>query len=305
MAKSAQRPEDGDPEIADAASLFHDETPDRPASTEASRDVSSHSDDVFDVVGADEDDAKPAPPPRPIPRPAPRAKPSPKETKEASERRTVEESARVDQVWSRGAEWGSTLVLLAIAGLVFAALIYFTFSVDHLGRSFLLVLVCGAVWVLLTYPIVITLERPVRMTPEQAVKDFHTAISHHFPHFRRMWLLLSSVGQSAPEFQSFPEFQQYWKARLAALRAGRVQGTTPLAFEVESFKAEKSAGKSYIEASYTISVYVRGKTEDGPIESVRVESSLVKGPDGMWYLNQGTLPSGKSAEPKVQADPEW
>lgn len=305
MAKSSQRPEDGDPEIADAASLFHDETPGRPASTQPRRAVSSEPGDVFDVVGADEPDAEPVPPPRPVPRPAPRARPSPKQDKAVSARRAAEEAARVDQVWSRGAEWGSTLVLLAIAGLVFAALIYFTFSVDRLGLSFLIILACGAVWVLLTYPIVVTLERPIRMTPEQAVKDFHAAISHHFPHFRRMWLLLSSVGQSAPEFQSFPEFQQYWKTRLAGLRAGRVQGKTPLAFEVESFKAEKSAGKSYIEASYTISVYVRGKTEAGPIESVRIESSLVKGPDGMWYLNQGTLPVGKSGASGVQPDPEW
>lgn len=303
MAKSPQRLEDGDPEIADAAPLFHDETPDRTARARPGRVVTSQSDDVFDVVGAD--GAEPVPPPGPIPRAAPRVKPPPKQTKEASARLAVEEAARVDQVWSRGVEWGPTLVLLAIAASGFAALVYFTFSVDRLGLSILLILVCGTVWVLLTYPIVITLERPVRMTPEQAVKDFHAAISHHFPHYRRMWLLLSSVGRSDPEFHTFPEFQRYWKTRLAGLRDGRVQGTTPLTFEVEGFKAEKSAGKTYIEASYTISVYVRGKAEEGPIESVRLKSSLVKGPDGMWYLNRGTLPSGKAVETRARADQEW
>ena len=27
------------------------------------------------------------------------------------------------------------------------------------------------------------------MTPEQAVKDYFAALSHHVPHYRRMWLL--------------------------------------------------------------------------------------------------------------------
>ena len=34
------------------------------------------------------------------------------------------------------------------------------------------------------------------MTPEQAVKDYYAAASHHFPHYRRMWLLLSADGQA-------------------------------------------------------------------------------------------------------------
>ncbi|MBX6313951.1 MAG: hypothetical protein IRY99_13695, partial [Isosphaeraceae bacterium] len=208
----------------------------------------------------------------------------------APTRAALDESARVDQVWSRGAEWGSTLFVLAIVGVAVASLVYMTFSVDNLALPFTILLVGGTAWVLLSYPILITLERPIRITPEQAVKDFYAALSHHVPHFRRMWLLLSSAGRSSPHFHTFSEFKKYWKDRLAQIRGDRVKGMTPLSFQVENFKSEKSVGKNYVSAKFTVSAYVRGHQNEGPLESVRVETGLVKGPDNMWYLNQGTLP---------------
>ena len=68
-------------------------------------------------------------------------------------------------------------------------------------------------------------------------------LSHHVPHFRRMWLLLSTAGRISAAFGSFEGFKGYWKEQLARLRKGHAGPLTPLVFEVINFKAEKSAGK--------------------------------------------------------------
>src|SRR5437016_3878019 len=85
-----------------------------------------------------------------------------------------------------------------------------------------------------------------RRTPEQALRDFYNAASHHFPHHRRMWLLLSSSGRESYDFHSFGEFSAYWKKRLAQLRKGKGGSTAPLAFEIDAFKSEKSAGQTRV-----------------------------------------------------------
>ena len=90
------------------------------------------------------------------------------------------------------------------------------------SSSCLLILALGgAATVLLSYPMLITLERPVRITPEQAVTDFYAAASHHFPHYRRMWLLLSALGRESGRFSSFEDFRDHWKGRIERLEAGR------------------------------------------------------------------------------------
>jgi hypothetical protein len=202
----------------------------------------------------------------------------------------LEPSEAVEQVWTRGAEWAGTLLLLVAAGCVSFVLIYGLISAEMFSLAFLALLASGLVLAVLSYPILITLERPVRITPEQAVRDFYAALSHHVPHYRRMWLLLSREGRVSGAFASFEGFRSYWKARLAQLRQGRASGWTPLKFQVEDFKAEKSAGKTDIEATYTVKVSVRGRVAEGPVETVRVRTTLVKGPDRMWYLDRGTLP---------------
>jgi hypothetical protein len=143
---------------------------------------------------------------------------------------------------------------------------------------------------ILSYPLAITLERPVRITPEQAAKDYYTALSHFMPHTRRMWLLLSSQGKISNQFGSYPEFKSYWKRKLASLQGGKAKLFNPLIFEVETFKGEKSVGKSAVDAKFTVAVRRRGQENAEPIEVVRINTGLVRGPDNMWYLDQGTLP---------------
>jgi hypothetical protein len=171
----------------------------------------------------------------------------------------------------------------------------FVTGFEHFGLSFLVLVVGGLVAAVLSYPILITLERPVRMTPEQALRDYYGALSHHFPHFRRMWLLLSSAGRSTTGYGSFEGFKRYWRERLDGLRAGHAGGMTPLVFDIADFDADKSAGKVRVEASFTLKVYVRGRRQAGTIHSIPMRLALVRGPDKMWYLENGTLSRSERA----------
>lgn len=292
MAKTPRDPDDR--EFADPADLFADE-PRAPTLPQGSAPTAGGG---YDLEEFEEPaDLGPAVPPIPIstpapkprrPRPEPEPEPEPFDEDDRPTRRaaTVSEAGAVDEVWSRGAEWGSTILVLAIAALAFLVLIYMTFSINHLGLWFLIILTCGVAWVLLAYPIFVTLERPIRMTPEQALKDYFGALSHRAPHYRRMWLLLSNAGRRP--FGSYEVFHAQWKARLAEFRA-LAKGPRSFEFRVADFKSEKSGGKSAIDAKYTIAVVPLGGESPAPIASFRMEAGFVKGPDGMWYLDEGRL----------------
>ena len=103
----------------------------------------------------------------------------------------------------------------------------------------------------LSYPIVITLERPVRVTPEQAVRDDYAALSHHFPHFSACGCCSARRVGSRRAFGSFEGFKTYWKIGWGALREGHAGRITPLVFVVADFKSEKSAGMTRLDADFT------------------------------------------------------
>ena len=204
-------------------------------------------------------------------------------------RMVAPEAPSVEQVWSRSSEWGSTLVVLVCWLTAILGIAYFTLGAELYGTTGLIVLVGGLGAVVLSYPILITLERPVRITPEQAARDYFAALSHHFPHYRRMWLLLSAKGRTSAQFASYEGFKTYWVARLGQLHEGHAGRFSPLVFQVDEFRADKSAGKSEIDARFRLRVLVRGRRGEGPIWSQSLGRSFVRGPDGMWYLNDGTL----------------
>ena len=202
----------------------------------------------------------------------------------------LESGEAVEQVWTRWGEWGGTIVVMGIAAVSLFGILWLLLSWESYSLLFLCFLLGGLLLIFLSYPILITLERPVRVTPEQAVLDFYGALSHHYPHFRRMWLLLSDRGKVSGSFASFDGFRDYWNQKLKELRSGKASGITPLRFGVEDFKSPKSAGLSSIDATYVLTVLVRGDQEAGPIHRIKVKATLVKGPDKMWYLDQGRLP---------------
>jgi hypothetical protein len=278
--------DDAPDDVADASLLFHDEarTTPTPAPTARGPAVTAAA-GGYDIEGGNPTPptaaapVPPVPPPPRAERPAPAARPTP-----------VPE-ATVDPVWSRAAEWGPSLVLLAAVGLAILFLAYL--ASGNLALALAILTFGGLFWVLLTYPVVITLERPVRLTPEQAVNDYFGALAHHLPHYHRMWLLLSSAGKTSSEYGSFDGFQRYWKRRLQALRGDRVGGFTPLVFHIENFKAPKSAGQSTSEATCTVIIHARGEQSGPPLATIRYQTSLVRGPDNQWYLNRGTLPDAE------------
>lgn len=306
MAKIPNRDPD---DIADVGGLFsegsvpsHD--PIRPGMTPGEAIGSGYDleeDDADEAAEPPRWKGAPLPPPdKPPTRPKPKAeredapeRPRKKAARddfdEPEVRRPRGEESRVDEVWTRWAEWGPTVTLLAIVAAGVFVLTYFVGSTASLGLAFLVLMVGLVALVLLSYPIAVTLERPIRMTPETAVKDFYGAASHHFPQYRRMWALLSATGKASREFDSFASFRSYWKHRMTRLRGGKVGGFKPLTFEVKEFRGDKSAGQTSVDIEYTVAVRARD-AEGPPLEEVRIETSSVKGPDNMWYLDLGTLP---------------
>ena len=198
----------------------------------------------------------------------------------------------VEQTWSRWAEWGPNL--LAVGGWLrvpwFLLVLLSLETLEHMIAPVLFTLLLGGLVAIgLSYPILITLERPVRVTPEQALRDYYAALSHHLPHFRRMWLLLSTAGRISTSYGSFEGFKAYWTDRLRNIREGHAGQWTPLVFEVVNFKSEKSGGKSLIDAEFTIKISVRGQRTAGPIHTIPMRINLVRGDDKMWYLENGTM----------------
>ncbi|HEY2159319.1 MAG TPA: hypothetical protein VGH33_27075, partial [Isosphaeraceae bacterium] len=276
---------DSEPEIADASLLFGGpEAPKGEGSPASPADTGPG----YAVEGPEpEADSPAAPPIPPIPRaerPRPASKPEP-----APRRARRAPSSGVDQLWSRGAEWGTDLTRLGVAVLVAGFLLYSLFRVDALGAWVVLLAFSVVGLAILAYPIFITLERPVRVTPEQAVKDYFGALSHRVPHYRRMWLLLSLDGRAGPGFGSFPAFKAYWTRRLAEWKAeAKSQGVlNPITVEVADFKSEKSAGQTEIDGEFSARVMLPGQAE--PVASYRVSARFVRGADKMWYLEKGTL----------------
>jgi hypothetical protein len=241
----------------------------------------------YDVLGSEviEDDA-PAPVVPPIPERAPRPR---RAESEAPRAESTADAAVVDPVWTRWGEWGPDVLRLAAAGVALLFLLYLALSGLHFSLAFLMLVVGGGAMLALGYPMLITLERPVRIVPEQAVTDYYGALSHLVPHYRRMWLLLSSAGRHAPRFSSFASFRAYWGERLSALAGPGSGRLNPLSFAVTDFQSERSSGQTSLEARFTLNVF-RRSAPNAPIASYPMKVGLVKGPDRMWYLNSGTLP---------------
>ncbi|WP_165226777.1 hypothetical protein [Aquisphaera insulae] len=200
--------------------------------------------------------------------------------------------ARVEQVWSRGAEWGPSLVILAVWAAIVLALVYLAMSAGFLWPALGLLVLGGLAGVVLCYPIFITLERPVRITPEQAARDYFNALSHRLPHYRRMWLLLSEDARNSSRWSSFGEFVRYWNERRRELSDGKAGILAPLVFHVAEFRADdKSAGKTEIEARFKVRVQAPGPGGFKSLGLIPLKRGFVRGPDKMWYLNDGCLES--------------
>ena len=158
-------------------------------------------------------------------------------------RHEVDPAQEVQETWTRWAEWKSTLSLLGIALLATICLVLAAIEWEYYGAALSFLIGGVLVMLALSYPIFVTLERPVRLIPEQALRDYFHALSIRYPHYRRMWLLLSTSARRTKPCSTFEEFQNYWQAKLVELRGGRPQRSNLLKFEVTNF--DKSMGMNW------------------------------------------------------------
>lgn len=276
------RPDDPEPEIADALGLFRDDAP-KPATGGANPPPASRDDESYDLVdpadpaeGSGSGTAPPVSPPHPAPIPE----------RSPRERKPEDRKAPPDAVapWSRKKEWGIDLIRVGLALIGTFLLVGFLIERGSYSWAFLAFLAGGLIALVLSYPMLITLEVPVRMTPEQALKDYYGALNHGRPHFRRMWLLLSRAGRKP--FENEAAFRRYWAEQLASLSGGKRPSWNRLTFRVEGFRAPKSHGLEVIDARYEVTV---SAGDDSPIRAFSAKASLVRGSDRHWYLDDGRL----------------
>lgn len=294
-----QKPEPSRPEIADARGFLDPdpESPTSPTHDHRSRrgPASQPSPSAEQGYEVEESPVEGSKAPRPLTFPMDKeATSEPATTRSRSWRSRpdlgeIDEGA-VEETWSRWGESAPDLIRVGLVGLGSLVLAYLTFSVENLSLSLTILMVGGLAALILAYPIWISLERPVRITPEQAARDYFDSLCHHLPHFRRMWLLLGARGRSCGEYGSFEGFRDYWKRRLETLKEGQVGPWTPLVFQVSGFHSEKSVGQFRLDVEFVVQVWPRGGRAQPPLRSIPVRMSMARGPDRMWYLESGVLP---------------
>ena len=312
MAKSAPPPSGDDPKkIADADWLMREsaksnpkpkpkQEPAPPAPARAldeddhSYDLAAGDDELFTV---DDPQSPPVPPPV-VPKEPRWAKPKDEwevtDSDVPDHEEEDEDDSGVDQIWTRGAEWGSHLFWVGMAAASVVFVVYRAIDATYFKLAFFLLFVGGIAVLVLCYPIFISLERPVRITPEQAAKDYFAMLSYPIPFFPRMWLLLSNAGRTSSEYSSYSQFKRYWKRKLGTLQGGKGGFVNPLIFKVENFSSSKSVGQTALNAKYTLKVF-RGEPASGSKEvaSFLMSTGLVKGPDRRYsgIFSSGTLPN--------------
>ncbi|GEM_PF-5504449 len=267
-----------------------------PDGTGPSSEPAAQSDSASPVAGAEGYQVA-DPEPRPV-RPAaePRQPPStfqpssaaaePNRTPEAAN--TPEQLPEVHEVWTRWVEWKEPIYWIAgTLGLV---------ALIELGGGLTsaAILLAGLAYGL--YQIVITLEVPVRVTAEHAVHEFFAALAHRQPSYKRMYLLLTTDAKHCDEFGSLAEFIAYWNGLLSRLARGPIW-MTPLDFRVEGVTCAYNPERTFASLRYKVRVFTRGSGGAGePLAEFEAANAAVKGPDGQWYLNDGTLPTRKHQE---------
>lgn len=189
----------------------------------------------------------------------------------------------VKQVWTRWTEWREPLLWTGAAvGLVLLI---------HFGGAYVTGLILFAGMAFGAYHFVITLEVPVRVTPEQAAKEYFAALGHRLPNFGRMYALLTDGAKRTDDFTGVADFRAYWNAQLARLNKFPAW-LTPLEFRVESFQCRYNPEKTLALVQYKLIVAMRSTPGDNrePLAELDARNLAVKGPDGQWYLNDGRLP---------------
>ena len=277
-----------DPEIAAAELLFQDAEP--PASTRPVGPViATGSSEGFELADVSEHSASPPPSSQSAPsREAASGKPADSRPRA---RMVAPVAPAVEQVWSRGSEWGSTFVVLAcwiaailgIAYFTLGAELYGTDGIDPLGRR-------------------LGRRRPQLSDPDHARAagaDHARASGSRLlrclvassPPLPSDVALAQRQGRISPQFASYEGFKAYWIARLGQLHEGHAGRFSPLVFQVEEFHAEKSAGKTEIDARFRVRVLVEAAAARGRYGACSSSEALSAGPMACGISTKELWPS--------------
>lgn len=202
------------------------------------------------------------------------------------------ESARDFPLWSRAKESGPYLfrVLVTAGIMLILAWIFADWNTIHISGW---ITVIGSIAsIILAYPLVVGLERPVRSSPERAVRDFLEALEHHGPLFARMWLLLTPEGQNTSHYSEYTGFRRYWKGRIQEWRhRGDAWAGTPVVMTIDSLRANPDPHDPLVRhVKFDLSVSLRGKRSAGPVARYAMNWTAERGRDGQWYLSQADPP---------------
>jgi hypothetical protein len=198
-----------------------------------------------------------------------------------------EDPPEVRDVWTRWVDWKEP-VILGGGGIVLASLIFF-------WGSYVAMVIFLAAGLYAAYYFVISMEVPVRVTPEQAIQEFFAAASHRLPNFRRMYGVLTSDGKRCDAFADYGQFRSYWRETLSQLNSSP-SWLVPLEFRIEGFKCRYNEDKSMARLRYALRIGPRGRLESArPLAEFDVRNLVVKASDGQWYVNDGTLPEPAEA----------
>lgn len=194
--------------------------------------------------------------------------------------------------WTRFRESGSDFVRIAAAGMstIILAWLFSDWNTIHLAGWICFL----GTWIaaVMAYPLIVGLERPVRMSPERAVRDYFESLEHHGPLFRRMWLFLAPEAQNCQSFTNYDSFKIYWEQRIREWRhRGNAWPLTPVVISINQFESKADpldSNKTHLK--FSIAVSLRGRRTNGPVASYNLNWVAVRSPDRQWYLADGNLP---------------
>ena len=141
--------------------------------------------------------------------------------------------------WSRLRESKTDILRMTIVVLctMILAWIFADWNTIHLA-GWICVLGTGLLAVM-AYPLAVGFERPIRMSPERAVRDYFESLEHHGPLYRRMWIFLAPEGQSSRSYADYESFRLYWKQRVREWQhRGNAWPMTPVAITIDRFESK-------------------------------------------------------------------
>jgi|GEM_PF-6244080 len=216
---------------------------------------------------------------------------SPSRAKPVPDRSGRIESARDFPLWSRYQESGPALfrVLFSAGITLLLAWLFADWNTIHVSGWF--ALIGGISTILMAYPLVVGLERPVRTSPERVVRDFFESLEHHVPLYRRMWLLLTPESRVTRHYTDLAGFREYWKGRIREWQHRGAWPGTPVVMSIGSLTATPDPGEPFVRhLKFTLAVSLRGRRSSGSVATYDISWTAERGRDGQWYLRQAEPP---------------